>query len=558
MGDTATGSVAAGQGDPIAQLERIAAQLAMTEPPESPTMCLINAEALVRVHDLVGSAMTALIHRAHVTGAGKAHGHASTCGWLRSTRPTTASDTDPASANPASTTAASTSATSITPGAAIGPGMTGAQASRWLRLATEVARLPLVRARYAARSLSGGAVDAITTVTAKLTDKQAAEAEPILVELADSATCAEVTKAGRYIREILDPGTLVEECEDDYASRFLLLRPSNTGGVEGEFRLPREAAARLREFMTAYARPKDRDDDRPLRVRQADAFAALLSEKVSTELLVMVRVESLPDDILTPTGTSTTGTSTTGTSTTGTSTTGTSTTGTSTGSHDLAADPPAGPSGMADATRAHRDGEAPPTANVGRDGPRRGRSNGNDPADADADAIVEAQAQAAGVRADACRTCGHAPDRLAPGLLVATGHLLPVSDVHRLARTSRLTRMVMDAKGQVLDMGRSVRLATPAQRKALLAQYATCYCQGCPIPADMAEVDHVHGWIDDGVTNLDLLAPACTFHNRDKFTHPDRYTTHRNPNGTWTLLHHPNRRRYERSSHEPGTHQRPG
>ncbi|MBP2702862.1 DUF222 domain-containing protein [Microbispora sp. RL4-1S] len=527
-----------------------------------------------------------------------------------------------------------------------GPGMTGAQAARWLRISGEVARLPQVKARYRAGSLSGGAVDAITTVTTKLTDTQATEAEPILVQLSDSASCAEVAKAGRYIREILDPGTLVEECEDDYASRFLLVRPSSTGGVEGEFRLPREAAARLRSFLTSYARPKDRDDDRPLRVRQADAFAALLSEKVSTELIVMVRAESIPDDILTPTGTGTPKAPPAGTqdatltgtgpdTTIGTTAPPTQTTspdpGRATGTRNTA--------GAARAAGARGDDEAASTAGAGRDGPnaetappedgppgaayeQAGPDHNREPdhaaepdhgpgsddaarpddglrsgnrgdgmpeaaaaaaasedvaaatqeagtearaereaearTEARAEARAEGQEEAAGARADACRTCGHAPDRLAPGLLVATGHLLPVSDVHRLARTSRLTRLVMDAKGQVLDMGRSVRLATPAQRKALLARYATCYCQGCPIPATMAEVDHVQGWIDDGVTNLDLLAPACTFHNRDKFTHPERYTTHRNENGTWTLLHHPNRRRYERSSYERGTRQRPG
>ncbi|MBP2703116.1 DUF222 domain-containing protein [Microbispora sp. RL4-1S] len=411
-----------------------------------------------------------------------------------------------------------------------GPGMTGAQASRWLRLATEVARLPLVEERYGAGSLSGGAVDVITSVTAKLTDKQATEAEPILVQLSGSASCAEVAKAGRYLRELLDPGTLVTECEDDYASRFLLVRPSSTGGVEGEFRLPREAAARLRSFLTSYARPKDRDDDRPLRVRQADAFAALLSEKVSTELIVQVRVESLPDDILAPTGAQ--GAPPAGTD--GPPEVDPERAGPGEAGPDDAAEPDHG-EGSDDATR--------PDGGTGLGG-----GAGTD-AGAGAEARVEArvEAEAAGARADACRTCGHAPDRLAPGLLVATGQLLPVSDVHRLARTSRLTRMVMDAKGQVLDMGRSVRLATPAQRKALLAQYATCYCQGCPIPADMAEVDHVHGWIDDGVTNLDLLAPACTFHNRDKFAHPDRYTARRNPDDTWTLLYHPARRRYERA-----------
>ncbi|MEO3860192.1 DUF222 domain-containing protein [Acrocarpospora sp. B8E8] len=145
---------------------------------------------------------------------------------------------------------------------------------------------------------------------------------------------------------------------------------------------------------------------------------------------------------------------------------------------------------------------------------------------------------------EACRTCGHMPDRLAPGLLIATGQLLPISDVHRLARTSRLVRMVVNAQGQVLDMGRAVRLATPAQRRAVLARYATCYREGCPIPADMAEIDHVKGWAEGGTTDLDLLAPACTWHNRDKATHPDRYRTRRNPDGTWTLLYLGKRNRF--------------
>ncbi|MEN3541410.1 DUF222 domain-containing protein, partial [Microbispora sp. ZYX-F-249] len=70
----------------------------------------------------------------------------------------------------------------------------------------------------------------------------------------------------------------------------------------------------------------------------------------------------------------------------------------------------------------------------------------------------------------------------APGLLLATGQVLPISAVHRLARTSTLVRLVMDAEGQVLDMGRKVRLATPAQRRAIFARYATCWIDGCPLP----------------------------------------------------------------------------
>ncbi|GGO16635.1 hypothetical protein GCM10010116_33550 [Microbispora rosea subsp. aerata] len=66
--------------------------------------------------------------------------------------------------------------------------------------------------------------------------------------------------------------------------------------MEGEFYLPREAAARLRALLDAYAKPRAEGDDRPLRVRNADAFIALLEDKIATELLVLVSAESLPTD----------------------------------------------------------------------------------------------------------------------------------------------------------------------------------------------------------------------------------------------------------------------
>ncbi|MEV7965040.1 DUF222 domain-containing protein, partial [Sphaerisporangium sp. NPDC088356] len=85
-------------------------------------------------------------------------------------------------------------------------------------------------------------------------------------------------------------------------------------------------------------------------------------------------------------------------------------------------------------------------------------------------------------------------------MLPATGQLLPVGDVHRLARTSTLVRIVMDAEGQVLDMGRKVRLATPAQRRAVIARYTTCWVDGCPLPATMCQIDHADAWAHGGPT----------------------------------------------------------
>nr|WP_269321788.1 HNH endonuclease signature motif containing protein [Microbispora rosea] len=125
-----------------------------------------------------------------------------------------------------------------------------------------------------------------------------------------------------------------------------------------------------------------------------------------------------------------------------------------------------------------------------------------------------------------------------PGLLLATGQMLPVTSVHRLARTSSLVRLVMDAEGQVLDMGRKVRLATPAQRRAIFARYATCWIDGCPLPASMCQIDHADNWSTGGLTDLKLLGPACQFHNRDRYQHPHRYTRRQTGTDRWTFTYH--------------------
>ncbi|MEV1199979.1 HNH endonuclease signature motif containing protein, partial [Microbispora rosea] len=125
-----------------------------------------------------------------------------------------------------------------------------------------------------------------------------------------------------------------------------------------------------------------------------------------------------------------------------------------------------------------------------------------------------------------------------PGLLLATGQMLPVTSVHRLARTSTLVRLVMDAEGQVLDMGRKVRLATPAQRRAIFARYATCWVDGCPLPASMCQIDHVDNWSTGGLTDLKLLGPACQFHNRDRYQHPHRYTRRQTGTDRWAFTYH--------------------
>ncbi|GGO09132.1 hypothetical protein GCM10010116_18510 [Microbispora rosea subsp. aerata] len=801
--------------------------VALAPAPDDAGICMAEAERLMAARDRISCALSERVGRVHRAGEAKRHGHASTRSWLRTSG-----------------------------------GMTTTTSGRLLTLAVELARLPRVREAFTKGTLAAGVVEAICTAISGLTDDQARLAEPILLELAGKAGPAEVAKAGRYLRAVLDPDGEERDEQADYTRRFLRVRPGAGGGMEGEFYLPREAAARLRALLDAYAKPKAEGDDRPLRVRYADAFIALLEDKIVTELLVLVSAESLPtdpepadpatehpardpeadrpestghpegerpdstdrpetghpatdpsestghpatgnpgsadrpavedsaatgpatdhpeadhredigetqnahaaedvsasdgigsceapdgavdpggsalgeaadtvdpawnsagnhpdptDDFATaiaggnPGGAGRSATLGTCCPTTGHPETSSHLEAGHTGSVERSATPEAGRADSgerwedAQNAEAIEDSETTEKTEDGRDaetaqesrrattpadhaentrqqghtqeqGPRSGeprwgeerrscnppgdtcahhahagprpagevphgpghaarlsstpkaepkgspapgpeastQSGAGDPAGTPSGtasrsgssartgtasgtasragvgaewgavgaglgaapgarsgtrlgsrmgAVFES-APGAGLGAERGAGLGAAPGAepgsprgsepgpgpgsaglglgvvpgLVPGLLLATGQVLPVSSVHRLARTSTLVRIVMDAQGQVLDMGRKVRLATPAQRRAIFARYATCWVDGCPLPATLCQIDHADNWSSGGLTDLKLLGPACQFHNRDRYRHPERYTRRKVGKDRWAFTYH--------------------
>ncbi|MEU7941061.1 HNH endonuclease signature motif containing protein [Microbispora bryophytorum] len=789
----------------VSSLRESAQALALAALPGDADICVAEAEDLLFARDRITCALADRVGQVHRAGQARQRGHASTRSWLRTVA-----------------------------------GMSVAGAGRLLTLAVELARLPRVREKFAAGDLSAGVVEAICTATARLSDEHAGLAEPILLELAGKAGPAEVAKAGRYLRAVLDPDGEERDERADYGRRFLRVRPTAGGGLEGEFYLPREAAARLRALLDAYAKPRAEGDDRPLRVRQADAFIALMEQKIVAELLILVNAESLPTDpqpdhpedptpdpdhpeategaqdaqnaedaqggenAEDPQGAEDTedgrnaqgadgqdgenaenGEGTEGAqggegagdgqdaqaaegATSAEGGWGSEDTGlcgdagsvarpcpVEDGDVDDAIPSDEAPGNLGDADPGDDPGDADPSdvGDAGMTGaatPAQGEGpyRPGDPgtaeaetaaapaadaeaaagpaADADVGAVADAAAgsteldlasaegddtappscadrdhaaahaetnpepvaarpayggstpphtappdavpphvarpRAAPPRAaewpdpppeDAaahhahaghqpagdCRhgqgtpeghgdvhheqsaaetarsaapgaprpepgtppgeqgsrtppgappgrpsepepgtpssepgpgtppgkPLGAAPGRppgrpsgtasgtlpgtapgepglgAVPGLLLATGQMLPVSSVHRLARTSALVRLVMDAEGQVLDMGRKVRLATPAQRRAVYARYATCWIDGCPLPATMCQIDHADNWSTGGLTDLKLLGPACQFHNRDRYQHPDRYTRHKTGTDRWAFTYQPTR-----------------
>lgn len=98
--------------------------------------------------------------------------------------------------------------------------------------------------------------------------------------------------------------------------------------------------------------------------------------------------------------------------------------------------------------------------------------------------------------------------------ITVTGDVdLPVDTLRRLACEADLVPAVLDSRGVVLDVGRSRRLATVHQRRALRVMYDTCAIPGCGAVFDHCRIHHLHWWEHDGPTDLANLLPLCSRHH---------------------------------------------
>jgi len=89
-----------------------------------------------------------------------------------------------------------------------------------------------------------------------------------------------------------------------------------------------------------------------------------------------------------------------------------------------------------------------------------------------------------------------------------------------------LYAIIMSSLGVPLDLGRRVRHATPAQRRAIHARDGRCTFPGCDHPARWCDVHHVEHWEHGGNTNVNQMLLICRHHHR---------VTHR---PGWQLLLH--------------------
>ena len=74
--------------------------------------------------------------------------------------------------------------------------------------------------------------------------------------------------------------------------------------------------------------------------------------------------------------------------------------------------------------------------------------------------------------------------------------------------------VVLNGKGQPLDVGRITRTIPDGLRRAVAARDRGCAHPGCGRPASWCEVHHIREWENGGPTRLDNLVMLCRVHHR--------------------------------------------
>jgi hypothetical protein len=95
----------------------------------------------------------------------------------------------------------------------------------------------------------------------------------------------------------------------------------------------------------------------------------------------------------------------------------------------------------------------------------------------------------------------------------SAGVRMPVSTVRRLCCNAKIIPIVLGSDGEVLDVGREVRLPNRAQRRALRAKHRRCAYPDCTVPFDACRIHHVVWWCRGGSTDLANLLPLCERHH---------------------------------------------
>lgn len=101
---------------------------------------------------------------------------------------------------------------------------------------------------------------------------------------------------------------------------------------------------------------------------------------------------------------------------------------------------------------------------------------------------------------------------IAAGVL-ESGESISAGDLRRLACDAEILPAVLGGPSEILDLGRSQRLVSPALRQALTLRDRGCTFPGCDAPLGVCHAHHTIPWFDGGPTDLAHTALVCPHHH---------------------------------------------
>ena len=109
------------------------------------------------------------------------------------------------------------------------------------------------------------------------------------------------------------------------------------------------------------------------------------------------------------------------------------------------------------------------------------------------------------------------------------GEQITAAEARRMACKADLVPVVLGTDSEILDFGRTARLAHPIQHRALRLRDKCCQAEDCDAPAAWTEAHHLKPWSEGGFTNLANMVLLCPSDHRR--IHDPNYGYERLPEG---------------------------
>lgn len=118
--------------------------------------------------------------------------------------------------------------------------------------------------------------------------------------------------------------------------------------------------------------------------------------------------------------------------------------------------------------------------------------------------------------------------------LIQAGEQITPGDLRRLCCNADLTPVVLGSNSEVLDVGQTSRLVTPAIRRALSIRDGGCIFPGCVATDAQCEAHHVVPWHLGGATAIGNMVLLCPHHHA--MIEPQRFNSDADQ---WTIKFDP-------------------